>query len=320
MKQQLSSHFSDTMSKADFESNFELLYSVYSMPNVILPFFGGIMVDKLGTRATLVGFNVVLTVASAFVALGCSWGSMGFMIFGRVVYGLAGESLTVVQSAILTQWFKGKELALTFGISLAFSRGGSVLNNYSSPAFAQWRKSPTASFFLGTALLGTCTLTAVLYAWLDRNSEQRIAQMEEARLLSTDGSTGIRDAVLPPCSHPVTDVSDPQARKEAVKADDSGVGGAAPGAMEALWAEISNISSFPLLFWLVTASAVKNAFLLAFFCPFVCRPLTLTCVAVGADLELCGGYAVEQHRAGPPVRKGLVQSCATPAGVLLLGP
>ena len=35
MKQQLSSHFSDTMDKAD-QANFELLYSVYSIPNVIL--------------------------------------------------------------------------------------------------------------------------------------------------------------------------------------------------------------------------------------------------------------------------------------------
>ena len=61
----------------------------------------------------------------------------------------------MVQSAILTQWFKGKELALTFGISLAFSRGGSVLNNYLSRLAK--RLTLTASFFLGTVLLGSYT-------------------------------------------------------------------------------------------------------------------------------------------------------------------
>ena len=78
---------------------------------------------------------------------------LGFLqIAGRICYGIAGlfhltlalcahqdvagESLTVVQSAILTQWFKGRELAFTFGITLAVSRGGSVLNNYLSPALA----------------------------------------------------------------------------------------------------------------------------------------------------------------------------------------
>ena len=102
------------MDRSTFETNFSLLYSVYSIPNVILPFFGGILVDKLGTRATLIGFNAVLTIASVLIAFGVIWKSMWVVVLGRIVYGMAGESLTVVQSAILTQWFKGKELALTF--------------------------------------------------------------------------------------------------------------------------------------------------------------------------------------------------------------
>jgi len=30
------------------DSKYNLLYSVYSYPNLILPLFGGLMVDKLG--------------------------------------------------------------------------------------------------------------------------------------------------------------------------------------------------------------------------------------------------------------------------------
>jgi len=30
------------------ESKYNLLYSVYSYPNLILPLFGGLMIDKLG--------------------------------------------------------------------------------------------------------------------------------------------------------------------------------------------------------------------------------------------------------------------------------
>lgn len=38
------------MSEHDFNFYFNLLYSVYSFPNIILPFLGGYFVAKLGAR------------------------------------------------------------------------------------------------------------------------------------------------------------------------------------------------------------------------------------------------------------------------------
>ena len=42
-------------------TTWSLLYSVYSYPNMVLPFFGGVMLDKLGIRVGLILFTVVLT-------------------------------------------------------------------------------------------------------------------------------------------------------------------------------------------------------------------------------------------------------------------
>lgn len=43
----------DSASSDDsFGFRFNLLYSVYSWPNVVLPFFGGLISDKLGVRLT----------------------------------------------------------------------------------------------------------------------------------------------------------------------------------------------------------------------------------------------------------------------------
>jgi len=39
------------MNLTDVEVN--LLYSVYSLPNIILPFFGGYFIDKIGKRYSL---------------------------------------------------------------------------------------------------------------------------------------------------------------------------------------------------------------------------------------------------------------------------
>ena len=41
---------------------YNLLYSVYSFPNIILPFFGGIMVDKMGVRIGVFLFTFILII------------------------------------------------------------------------------------------------------------------------------------------------------------------------------------------------------------------------------------------------------------------
>jgi fucose permease len=39
---------------------FNLLYSVYSIPNVILPLFGGYLIDRCGVRVNIVLFATLL--------------------------------------------------------------------------------------------------------------------------------------------------------------------------------------------------------------------------------------------------------------------
>ena len=55
------------------------------------------------------------------------------MLVGRVIFGLGGESMSVAQSAIVSHWFKGKELALALGVNLSVSRLGSVMNSNTIP-------------------------------------------------------------------------------------------------------------------------------------------------------------------------------------------
>ena len=50
------------------------------------------------------------------------------LIAGRIIFGMGGESMGVAQSAIISVWFKGKELAFALGLNLSVSRLGSVIN------------------------------------------------------------------------------------------------------------------------------------------------------------------------------------------------
>jgi len=58
------------------------------------------------------------------------------MLAGRFIFGLGGECQFVCKSAIISQWFKGKELAFAFGINLSFSRLGSVAASFIEPRLA----------------------------------------------------------------------------------------------------------------------------------------------------------------------------------------
>ena len=112
---------------------FNLLYSVYSYPNTVLPIFGGIFLDMIGMRLGIIVFTTVLTLGQAIFTLGGYRKSLGIMIAGRVVFGLGGESLSAAQSAIVSKWFKGKELAMALGLNISISRMGSVVNGIVIP-------------------------------------------------------------------------------------------------------------------------------------------------------------------------------------------
>ena len=91
----------------DYEFYFSLLYTLYAIPNVILPFFGGYFVDKLGVRMCLLIFASLIAVGQVIFSFGLSTKSWACMFIGRFVFGLGGESLTVANSALLADWFKG---------------------------------------------------------------------------------------------------------------------------------------------------------------------------------------------------------------------
>lgn len=74
----------------DYETMFSLLYTVYSIPNVILPFFGGYFVDKLGTRICLIAFTLFITCGQVVFAIGLQAKSWPLMFLGRVIYGFGG--------------------------------------------------------------------------------------------------------------------------------------------------------------------------------------------------------------------------------------
>uniref|UniRef100_K3WG66 Lysosomal dipeptide transporter MFSD1 n=1 Tax=Globisporangium ultimum (strain ATCC 200006 / CBS 805.95 / DAOM BR144) TaxID=431595 RepID=K3WG66_GLOUD len=170
LKSQLQQHFSQ-YPKERYEFLFNLLYTLYSVPNILLPFFGGVLVDRFGARVMLVTFSIAILVGQIIFAIGCSMYSFNIMLLGRVVFGFGGESLGVAQGTLVASWFKNSELALALGINLSVARLGSVINNELSPAIAH-ASSVSAALWVGVVMCIVSFLAVLVVIPIDKRDER----------------------------------------------------------------------------------------------------------------------------------------------------
>jgi MFS family permease len=73
------------------QEDFGVLYSVYSIPNTVLVFFGGMVGDRLGLRISSLIFVTFVFLGTTLVALGPTVLAMRnawiMMVVGRVLLG-----------------------------------------------------------------------------------------------------------------------------------------------------------------------------------------------------------------------------------------
>eukprot|EP01004_Peranema_trichophorum_P003010 NODE_2026_length_1713_cov_43.933333_g1731_i0.p1 GENE.NODE_2026_length_1713_cov_43.933333_g1731_i0~~NODE_2026_length_1713_cov_43.933333_g1731_i0.p1 ORF type:complete len:498 (+),score=54.34 NODE_2026_length_1713_cov_43.933333_g1731_i0:76-1569(+) len=115
------------------ESQYSLLFSVYSLPNIFLPFLGGFLIDKYGTSSTMGYFTLICMIGSLLSALGVQFRVYWILLCGRILFGLGGECISVGQTKIVAKCFFGGDLALALGVTLFVERLGSVITELLSP-------------------------------------------------------------------------------------------------------------------------------------------------------------------------------------------
>ncbi|XP_035258929.1 major facilitator superfamily domain-containing protein 1 isoform X1 [Anguilla rostrata] len=178
---------------------YNLLYAIYAWTNALVVIMAGFLIDKLGNRFGVFLFSFLTVLGSTIFALGSHFKGTKYllplMLTGRLLFGSGNGSLTIVQNRITAFWFKGKELALAFGLTLAFSRLGSVLNFFLTQRFeAQFGMQWT--LWGGTLLCVMGFVSAVVVSSLDKvgmkqlgldgaiQAESRKVRVQDLRQLS----------------------------------------------------------------------------------------------------------------------------------------
>ena len=148
------------------------LYTAYSVAAILIVFFGGMLYDKLGPRRASLLFCTLVLVGATIVALA---GTRWELFAGRLVFGAGSETLVVVQSAIISRWFKGKEMALAFGIALTVSRVGTLFSFNTEELIARYFGSYRVALW---AAAGFCLISLVcnlVYNAMDLHGERVLA-------------------------------------------------------------------------------------------------------------------------------------------------
>ena len=152
------------------------MYSMYSVAAIFAVLGAGILIDRIGTRRASLLFSILVTAGAAIVA----WApSLGWMYFGRLVFGIGSEPLVVAQSAILARWFRGKELALSFGVALTVSRLGTLFT-FNTEALVAERAGWRSALWLAAGLCAASVVANLLYNALDKRAEGTLGLKEEA--------------------------------------------------------------------------------------------------------------------------------------------
>jgi MFS family permease len=195
-------------------TQYGLFVSFYSIPNtfLLMAVIGGMILDKLGIRRTgfmfifFMAFGAILTAYGASTYFGNGGAGYGFMssvipkyspelkmmLVGRFFYGLGAETSIVVISKVLVKWFKGKDLALAFGLKVAFGRLGTFMALRLSPRLAQEGATLDTAVWFAGVLVCMGLLAFIIYMLFDLKLDRQIRQDS---LLKEEEKFSIRDVL-----------------------------------------------------------------------------------------------------------------------------
>ena len=179
-------------------TQYGLFVSFYAVPNtfLLMAVLGGMILDRLGIRRTGFMFVFFMAFGAVLTAYGASdyyrAGGPGYqmmssilpqysaelkmMLVGRFFYGLGAETSIVVVSKVLVKWFKGKDLALAFGLKVGFGRLGSFLALRVSPTLAQDGSHLTTAIWFAAVLVCMGFLVFLIYMLMDLKLDRELEQ------------------------------------------------------------------------------------------------------------------------------------------------
>jgi len=83
---------------------------------MILPLFGGAIIDRMGIRESITLFFFVNLLGNFVFALGGVYENFTIMVVGRAIFGMGNFTSMTALTVIVTKWFISSNLNLSYGL------------------------------------------------------------------------------------------------------------------------------------------------------------------------------------------------------------
>lgn len=148
-------------------AQYGLLFSYYSLPNLLMVLLGGILLDRVGIRKAGMLFVSLCVVGVLMTAFGGSR-SFQLMLWGRLLYGIGAESLSVTQIKVLSKWFRGKEFAFAMGLYITLVRLGNFASLNLGTPLQSWSGNWRLALWVAFGAIVLSFVVYTLYVRLDK--------------------------------------------------------------------------------------------------------------------------------------------------------
>ncbi len=157
-------------------AQYGLLFSYYSLPNLIMVLLGGILLDKIGIRKAGTLFAAVSAAGVLITAIGSTF---PLMLWGRLLYGIGAESLCITEIKVLSKWFRGKELAFAFGLNITLVRLGNFASLNLGVPIQTWSGSWRLALWAAFLVIFLSFVIFLIYSRLDKTTEKYFKSEEK---------------------------------------------------------------------------------------------------------------------------------------------
>jgi MFS family permease len=185
-----------------------MFFSIMSYPGIILAFLGGIIIDNMGHRYSIILFSLVCTFSFAILIVGGLMKSYLVLLAGKLVFGIGGLCLWATYAVVLSKWFNPEEMSLAVSITITTCFIPALFQGWISTALYNedtmhmpYRLSSV--FFVAFCIQVFALVCAVLVCLLDIKRERQSGEVktEKAKVKLGDiknfsGSLWIAAAIM----------------------------------------------------------------------------------------------------------------------------
>ena len=168
-----------------------LLYSLYSLPNIILSPVVGLVISKIGCHLSGIFYNSLVFIGSILVFVGIQQNMYWWVCSGRILAGIGGEGAIILQLTINELWFYGQFLSTSVAWCDVFALFAELLGNIMHPELlVMYRRMTAPAFVMGLAALFS-VIVSIAYYILHVKYEHRLEtdHHEEETVMSSHNTT-----------------------------------------------------------------------------------------------------------------------------------